>query len=76
MLIVGFVEIYRFVGIPKTSYVSTTYFNVCLFDCLMAVSYIGAGENHGPVTNHSQTLNVVHLVLVEIRTHNISGDIH
>ena len=36
------------------------------------------GENHRPVANHWQTLshNVVHLALIEIRTHNISGDWH
>jgi hypothetical protein len=33
------------------------------------------GENHKSVANHRQTLphNVVHLTLIEIRTHNISG---
>ena len=33
-------------------------------------------ENHWPVTSHWQTLshNVVHLALIEIRTHNISCD--
>jgi hypothetical protein len=33
----------------------------------------GSGENHWPVTSHWQTLshNVVHLALIEIRTHNI-----
>ena len=38
----------------------------------------GSGENHWPVTSHWQTLshNVVHLALIEIRTHNISGDRH
>jgi hypothetical protein len=38
----------------------------------------GPGENHRPVASHWQTLshNVVHLVLIEIRTHNISGDRH
>jgi hypothetical protein len=38
----------------------------------------GPGENHRPVTSHWQTLShkVVHLALVEIRTHNISGDSH
>jgi hypothetical protein len=36
------------------------------------------GENHRPVVSHWQTLshNVVHLALIEIRTHNISGDRH
>jgi len=34
----------------------------------------GPGENHRPVASHWQTLshNVVHLALIEIRTHNIS----
>jgi len=33
------------------------------------------GENHRPITSHWQTLShyVVHLALIEIRTHNISG---
>ena len=35
-------------------------------------------ENHRPVVSHWQTLsrNVVHLVLIKIQTHNISGDRH
>ena len=38
----------------------------------------GPGENNRPVANHWQTLshNVIHLALIEIRTHNISGDRH
>jgi hypothetical protein len=38
----------------------------------------GHGENHRPVTSHWQTLshNVVHLALIEIRIHIISGDRH
>ena len=38
----------------------------------------GPGENHRPVVSHQQTLshNGVHLALIEIRTHNISGDRH
>jgi hypothetical protein len=38
----------------------------------------GPGENHRFVASHWQTLshNVVHLALIEIRTHNISGDRH
>ena len=36
----------------------------------------GPRDNHRPVASHSQTLshNVVHLALIKIRTHNISGD--
>jgi hypothetical protein len=36
----------------------------------------GSGENLPPVASHWQTIshNVVHLALIEIRTHNISGD--
>ena len=38
----------------------------------------GPGENHRPIACHQQTLshNVVHLALIEIRTHNISSDRH
>jgi len=38
----------------------------------------GPGENHRPVASHWQSLshNGVHLALIEIRTHNISGDRH
>jgi hypothetical protein len=36
----------------------------------------GPGENHRPVTSHWLTLshNVVHLALIKIQTHNISGN--
>ena len=38
----------------------------------------GPGEKHQPVAGHWQILshNVVHLALIEIRTHNISRDRH
>ena len=38
----------------------------------------GHGKNHRPIASHLQALshNVVHLALIEIRTHNISGDWH
>jgi hypothetical protein len=38
----------------------------------------GHGKNHRPIASHLQALshNVVHLALIEIRTHNISGDRH
>ena len=65
------------------------YMFACLFVCLMVLSAtfnnISAilmeetgvfGENLRPVASHWQTLshNVVYLALIEIRTHNISGD--
>ena len=36
------------------------------------------GKKHRPVTSHWQTLshNVVHLALIEIQTHRLSGDRH
>ena len=45
------------------------------FSYNVAVSFIGK-RNHRPVASLWQTLslNVVHLSLIEIRTHNISGD--
>jgi hypothetical protein len=38
----------------------------------------GPGENYGPVASHWQMLshNALHLALIEIGTHNISGDRH
>jgi hypothetical protein len=38
----------------------------------------GSGQNHRPAASRWQNLshNVEHLVLIEIRTHNISGDEH
>jgi hypothetical protein len=38
----------------------------------------GPGENHRPVASHRQTLShdAEHLALIEIRTHNVSGDRH
>jgi hypothetical protein len=64
---------------------------VCLFVCLMVLNAIfniisvllveetgGPGKNHRPVASHRQTLshNVLNLALIEIQTHNISGDRH
>ena len=47
------------------------------FSYIVAVNFIG-GENHQHVASHWQTLEhkVVHLALIEIWTHNISGDRH
>jgi hypothetical protein len=37
----------------------------------------GPGENHRPVVSDWQALShVVHLTLINIRSHNISGDRH
>jgi hypothetical protein len=50
-----------------------------IFQLYCGVSFIGGGPGgkHRPVASHWQTLshNVVHLALIEIRTHNISADI-
>ena len=46
---------------------------------VLLVKETGApGENHRPAASRRQTLshNVVHLGLFEIRTHDISGDMH
>ena len=53
--------------------------SVISWQSILLVEEIGkSGENHRPVASHWQTLshNVVHLALIEIRTHNISGDRH
>ena len=51
--------------------------NATFNNYIVAVNFIG-GENHRHVARHRQTLShiVVHLALIEIRTHNISGDMH
>jgi hypothetical protein len=61
---VGTVLKYHTVGTVLKNHHYFTMF-VCLFDVW-------------PVTNHWQTLsqNVVHLALIEIQTHNISGESH
>jgi hypothetical protein len=74
----------------KASY-APGYMLVCLFVCLMVLNAIfniisvllveetgGPGKNHRPVASHRQTLshNVLNLALIEIQTHNISGDRH
>ena len=53
------------------------------FSYVMTISFISEGnrghrENHLPIASHWQTLshNVVHLALMEIWTHTISGDRH
>jgi hypothetical protein len=58
--------------------------NKLIFNEMMMTSVLlveetaGPGENHRPVASYWQTSshNAVHLALVEIQTHSISGDIH
>jgi hypothetical protein len=56
-----------------------TNFSIILWRSGLLVEETGvSGENHRPVASHWQTLsqNVVHLSLIEIRTHSISGYRH
>ena len=60
---------------------NTTFNNISVISLrsvLLVEETRGPGENHRPVASHCQALshNVVHLALIEIRTHNISGDGH
>ena len=58
-------------------YVLNATFKLQYFRYIAAISFIGGGpeENHRPTACHCQTLshNVVHLALIEIRAHTISG---
>ena len=58
---------------------SATFHNISVISwqsVLLVEETGGPEENNRPVTSHWQTLslNVVHLALMEILTHNISGD--
>jgi hypothetical protein len=50
----------------------------CMRSVLLVKETGGPGENHPLVASHWQTLshNAVHITLIEIWTHNISGDRH
>jgi hypothetical protein len=56
---------------------SEQYFSYIVAIILLVEETEEPGENHRPAASHRQTLshNVVHLALLEIRTH-ISGDRH
>ena len=81
----------HFYTIPKLfMYLVVICPDLCLFVCLMVfnatfnnISVLveetgGPGENHRPVASHWQALshNVLHLTLIKIQIHNISGDSH
>jgi hypothetical protein len=60
---------------------NTTFNNISViswWSVLLVEETGGPGENHQPVASHGQILshNVVHLALIKIQTHNMSGDMH
>jgi hypothetical protein len=61
-------------------YLNATFNNILAISCrsvlLVEEETTGPRENHRPAASQWQTLshNVVHIALIEIRTHNISGD--
>jgi hypothetical protein len=57
---------------------NATFNNISVISCWSVLLVDETGENHRPVANHWHTLshNAVHLALIEIQTHNISGDSH
>jgi cyanate permease len=67
----------------QSVHITTDVVSSCLADNISVISWQSVvlveetgwpGENHRPVASHWQTLshNIVHLVLIETRTHNIS----
>ena len=57
---------------------NATFNNISVISWRSVLLMEGPGGNHQPVASHWQTLshNIVHLALIEIWTHNISGDRH
>jgi hypothetical protein len=57
---------------------NATFNNISVISWRSILLVEETGENHRAVASHWQTLshNVIHLALIEIRTHNISGDRH
>ena len=54
---------------------NATFNNISVISWRSVLLVEGTGENHRPVASHWPTFshNVVHLTLIEIRTHNIIG---
>jgi hypothetical protein len=70
-----------FYGLVCLFWFNATFNNISVISwqsILLVEETGGLGRNHWPVPSHWQTLshNVVHLTLIEIQTHNISGDRH
>jgi hypothetical protein len=70
-----------FRGRVRIMVLSDTFNNIAVISwrsVLLVVETGVPGENHRSAGSHWQTLsqNVVHLTLIVIRTHNISGDMH
>jgi len=57
---------------------NTTFNNISVTSWWSVLLVEETGENHRPVASHCQTSlhDVVHLALIEIRTHSISSDMY
>ena len=72
---------YKVSGLWLSMVFNVTFNNISVisqWSVLLLEETGGPGENQRLVASYWQTLshNVVHLALIDIRTHNISGDMH
>ena len=76
--IICFMFVCLFAGVQCHFQQYFSYICISWWSVLLVEEIEVPGENHRPAASHWQTLshNVVHLALIEIQTHNISGDRH